>query len=47
MHLINILNSLKANEDEKKLAVEFFKDKIVNNRNVENYLIKLRNSDEV
>tara|TARA_Y100001968_G_scaffold26048_1_gene20329 strand:- start:1 stop:1323 length:1323 start_codon:yes stop_codon:yes gene_type:complete len=47
MHLINILNSLKANEDEKKLAVEFFKDKIVNNRNVKNYLIKLRNSDEV
>ena len=47
MHLINILNSLKANEDEKKLAVEFFKDKIVNNRNVQNYLIKLRNSDEL
>ena len=47
MHLINILNSLKANENEKKLAVEFFKDKIVNNRNVQNYLIKLRNSDEV
>ena len=47
MHLINILNSLKANEDEKKLAVEFFKDKIVNNRDVQNYLIKLRNSDEV
>ena len=47
MHLINILNSLKANENEKKLAIEFFKDKIVNNINVQNYLIKLRNSDEV
>ena len=32
---------------KKKLAVEFFKDKIVNNGDVQNYLIKLRNSDEV
>ena len=47
MHLINILNSLEATEKEKKLAIEYFKNKTVNNSNVQNYLIKLRKSDEV
>ena len=47
MHLINILNSLEASESEKKLAIEYFKNEIVSNSNVQNYLIKLRKSDEV
>ena len=47
MHLINILNSLEASESEKKLAIEYFKNKIVSSSNVQNYLIKLRKSDEV
>ena len=46
MHLINILNSLDATETEKKLAIEYFKNEIVSNSNVQNYLTKLR-VDEV
>jgi hydroxymethylglutaryl-CoA reductase len=29
MHLLNILNYYKATEEEKKYALEYFKDKIV------------------
>ena len=42
MHLINILNSLEASESEKKLAIEYFKNEIISNSNVQNYLIELR-----
>ncbi len=42
MHLINILNSLEASESEKKSAIEYFKNEIISNSNVQNYLIELR-----
>jgi hydroxymethylglutaryl-CoA reductase len=47
MHLINILNSLEATESEKQSAVEYFKDEIVNNNNVQSYITKLRKSNEI
>ena len=47
MHLINILNSLQATESEKKLALEYFKNKIVNNNNVQSFITKLRESNEI
>ena len=47
MHLINILNSLEATESEKQSAVEYFKEEIVNNNNVQSYIIKLRKSNEI
>jgi len=47
MHLINILNSLEATESEKQSAVEYFKDEIVNNNNVQRYITKLRKSNEI
>ena len=47
MHLINILNSLEATESEKQSAIEYFKDEIVNNNNVQSYITKLRKSNEI
>ncbi len=38
MHLANILNQLGATENEKTLAVEYFKDKIVSYSEVEKFL---------
>ena len=47
MHLINILNSLEVSESEKRSAVEYFKDEIVNNYNVQSFITKLRKSNEI
>ena len=47
MHLINILNSLEVSESEKQSAVEYFKDEIVNNNNVQSFITKLRKSNEI
>ena len=47
MHLINILNSLGVSESEKHSAIEYFKDEIVNNNNVQSFINNLRNSDEI
>jgi len=47
MHLINILNSLEATESEKQSAVEYFKNEIVSNNNVQSYITKLRKSNEI
>ena len=42
MHLINILNSLNASEDEKTKLIDFFKNNIVSFSSVKNELEKLR-----
>lgn len=42
MHLSNVLHQLKATEHEFKTAVEYFKDKIVSHRAVQEFLEKLR-----
>lgn len=42
MHLNNILNQLNANEEEKKKAREYFKDKTVSFAAVEHFLDSLR-----
>ena len=42
MHLNNILNQLKATEEEKKMAREYFKDKTVSFAAVEQFLESLR-----
>jgi hydroxymethylglutaryl-CoA reductase len=42
MHLINLLNKYNLNIDEKKLAIEYFKDKTVSSSNVESFINKLR-----
>ena len=42
MHLNNILNQLKATEEEKKKAREYFKDKTVSYAGVEQFLDTLR-----
>ena len=42
MHLNNILNQLKASDDEKKKAREYFKDKTVSFAAVEQFLDSLR-----
>ena len=42
MHLLNILNQLKANEQEEKAAVEHFKDEIVSYRAVKDFLEQQR-----
>ena len=47
MHLINILNSLEVSESEKQSAVEYFKDEIVNNNNVQSFINNLRKSNEI
>ena len=41
MHLINILNALKASEDEKNKLIDFFKSNVVSYSSVEKELIKL------
>ena len=42
MHLINLLNKYDLSIDEKKLAIEYFKDKTVSSSNVESFINKLR-----
>ena len=42
MHLNNILNQLNANEEDKKKAREYFKDKTVSYAGVEQYLDSLK-----
>jgi hydroxymethylglutaryl-CoA reductase len=41
MHLINILNHLKANDEQMKLCVEHFNDKIVSFSEVRAFLLTL------
>jgi len=45
MHLSNVLHQLKATEQEFKLAIDYFKDKIVSHRAVQDFLEKLRSFD--
>ena len=45
MHLSNILNSLSANESEKKILIEYFKKHIVSFRDVEDALNKLKKNE--
>ena len=45
MHLINILNSLDANDSEKKVLIEYFKKHKVSFQKVENALIKLKKNE--
>ena len=42
MHLFNVLHQLKATEQEFKLAVEHFKDKIVSHSAVREFILTLR-----
>jgi len=42
MHLLNILNVYRANDDEKKLAVEFFKHEKVSHSAVNSFLESIR-----
>ena len=42
MHLINILNSLNASENEKTKLIDFFKNNTVSFSSVKNELEKLR-----
>jgi len=42
MHLSNVLYQLKATEQEFKLAIEYFKDKIVSHRAVQDFIDKIR-----
>ncbi len=44
MHLSNVLNQLKATEQEFKLAVEHFSNKIVSHRSVKEFIDTLRNT---
>jgi hydroxymethylglutaryl-CoA reductase len=43
MHLINLLNKLNANEKEKRLAIEHFKNHKINNASVELFLKNIKN----
>lgn len=43
MHLLNILNTFNANDQEKHLAVEYFKTHKVSNKSVSNFLEQQRN----
>ena len=45
MHLINILNTLSANESEKEILINYFKKNKVSFRDVETALNKLRNDE--
>lgn len=45
MHLINILNTLNSNEDEKNKLIHHFKSNIVSFSSVEKELLKLRNNE--
>jgi len=42
MHLSNVLHQLRATEQEFKMAIDYFKDKIVSHRAVQDFLNKLR-----
>ena len=44
MHLINILNSLNANDKEKEQLINFFKKNTVSYSSAKNELINLRNN---
>ncbi len=43
MHLMNILNHLEANDDERHLAKEYFVDKVVSFKSVRDLLSSIRN----
>ncbi len=45
MHLSNVLNQLKATENEFKLAVEHFSNKIISHRSVQEFLESIRSSN--
>ncbi len=45
MHLSNLLNQLKATEAEFRMAVEYFKDKVVSHKAVHDFLSILRSPD--
>jgi len=40
MHLLNILNQLNASTEQKKLALEYFKNRTISHTAVQNFLIK-------
>lgn len=42
MHLINLLNKYGLNEEEKKLAITYFKNRTVSSSSVENFIQNLR-----
>jgi len=42
MHLLNILNHLNANQDEKRKAIDFFEDKKISFNGVNDFIEKLR-----
>jgi len=42
MHLMNILNHFNATEEEKQLAVEYFKDKVVSFASVSEFIKEIR-----
>ena len=42
MHLMNILNHLKATDDELQQAKEYFVDKVVSQSTVRDYLLSIR-----
>ncbi len=42
MHLINLLNKYELNEEEKKLAIAYFKNRTVSSSSVENFIRNLR-----
>jgi len=42
MHLSNVLHQLRATEQEFKLAIDYFKDKIISHRAVREFLDRLR-----
>ena len=46
MHLSNVLHQLKATEQEFKMAIDYFKDKIVSHRAVQDFLDKARSFDK-
>ena len=45
MHLINILNSLEANDDEKRKLINYFSNNTVSYSSVKNELFKIRNEN--
>ena len=42
MHLINLLNKYELNEEEKKIAITYFKNRTVSSSSVENFIQNLR-----
>ncbi|MCK5072642.1 MAG: hydroxymethylglutaryl-CoA reductase, degradative [Bacteriovoracaceae bacterium] len=43
MHLMNILNHLEANEEEKQMSQKYFSDRVISFTDVRDYLAGLRN----